>query len=500
MKNLKTFLKESIEEYTISLLPDEVKHFKLALELDQKIKKKFPNYVTALVGGACRDLFFRKFFGSEKSNRVDDLDFSIYKKNSGIGLDDKELTDLMNFIRLNPDYSVVVEMQFLHLKVIHKPTGFEIEYTSARKEAYDRTSRKPTTAIGTLADDVFRRDFTVNAIYLEILKVDNDSVYVSPVGESTKKHIDDVRNKILTTTTENPNDAFDDDPLRVLRAVRFSGYSYDMVPKLDKAVKEYDKEKIFTKVARERVAVELGKILEKGDVDYLLKSGFITKIATEFSDFDGKEYKDAEIQHIIDVIKVAREKAPKEKQLIFFLSALLHDVGKGSTGTYSDKKERWQFLGHEIESEKKARDIMKRYKFSNPLIRDVTNLISQHMVTKFFDKVPDKTIIMWILKYDDVQDYPELIDNVLLFNTIDWGGKPEDWREKNKDMIKNEREIVKKVLTLREKIREIKSQYKGELSAISTEVGKDKNIPTLSIKGAILKRHANFILSKLKNS
>lgn len=497
MKNLKVFLKENINEYKIQLTPDELKHFKVAIELNKQVNKKFPTINTALVGGACRDLILR-YFTQNNTKTVNDLDFAIYK-NTGVGLNDKELRDVMDFINTIPDFSVVDEIKFLHLKIIHRPTSYEIEYTSLRKEMYRDLSRKPETTVGQMEDDYSRRDFTINAVFLDIKNIVGNDLYVKPSNKKSEESILDIQNKILRTTTEDPNQVFDEDSLRLLRAVRFSK-DYKMDDKLKKAVDEYPSEKLLTQVSKERIADELGKILEKGDVDYLIKSGFIKKIMSEFSDFDDKEYKDAELQHIIDVIKVAREKAPKDRQLTFLLTALFHDIGKGSTGTYSSEKERWQFLGHEEESSKKAEEIMKRYKFSNPLVRDVSNLVNQHMVTKFFDKVPDKTIIKWILVYDNQQKYPDLIENALIFNTIDWGGKSPEWREKNKDMIKNEREIAKKVLYLRDEIRKIKSQYKDELSAISTEIGKDKHIPPNSKSGAILKRHANFILSKLKNS
>lgn len=498
MKNFKNFIKENIDTYTIPLKPSEIKHFNVAMELNDKIKKKF-GYEMALVGGACRDLFMRKFFGEEKTKEINDLDFAIYKSNTN-GLNDKELTEIMNFINLDYDFSVVDEIKFLHLKVIHKPTGYEIEYTSTRKEAYRDNTRKPETQTGDILTDILRRDFTVNAIYLNIIKIDSNNIYVQPANDVIKKHIDDVRNKILKTTTENPEDVFNEDPLRVLRAVRFAGYGYDMEPKLDKTIQNFDNTVLLSKVSKERIADELGKILEKGNVDYLIKSGFITKIMSEFSEFDDKEYKDNELQHIVDVIKVAREKAPTGKKLLFLLSALFHDIGKGSTGTFSDKKERWQFLGHEEKSAEIAKKIMSNYKFSSDMIRDVSNLVSQHMVTKFFDKVPEKTIIKWILVYDNQQKYPDLIENVLLFNTIDWGGKSSKWRDEHKEMIQNERVIADKVIKLRDKIRIIKNKYKDELKEISTEIGKDKHIPATSKSGAILKRHANFILGKMKES
>lgn len=486
--------------YTILISDDEKKHFDASVKLNTQIKNNFPEYEMALVGGASRDLFSRLFF--KRKVRINDLDFVIYKR-QGIGLNAKELTELTEFIK-NLGYIVIDEIKFLHLKII-TPEKYEIEYTSARKEAYREMSRKPETIVGDLETDIKRRDFTINAIYLNIVNINGNSITVKPANEQTLSFIEHVKNNVLQTT-DTPENVFEDDPLRTLRAVRFSGYGYKMTPELEKSVKEYPKEKIYKKVSLERIADELGKILSKGDVNFLLKSGFITKFIDEFAQFEDKEYKDYELQHIIDVIKIAREKAPKDKQLIFLLAALFHDVGKGMlkpgtnepVGTYNLKKGRWAFPGHENVSATVVKKVLKKLRFSNKIIEDVSNLVSQHMETKFFIDKPLKTIIMWILKYDNQQKYPDLIDNVILFNEIDWGGKSQEWKENNKDLIKHQ-EIAKKILNLRDEIREIKKQYKKDLQEISEKVGNDKNIPNESKAKAILKMQANFIINKIKN-
>lgn len=491
---------KNIDNYSIPLTNDEIKHFQIAIKLDHDIKTKFPHYSTALVGGACRDLFFRKFFGDIDFKKINDLDFAIWNNKKNIGLDNNELIKLVQYISSTGEYNIVDHIdKFLHVKIFHKSTNYEIEYTSTRKESYhDPKSRKPETVIGAIADDVLRRDFTINAIYLNILGVDNNHVKVEPLNHVTQRHIDDVRAKILNTTTSNPNVIFDEDNLRVLRAIRFSK-DYKMTDEVDNIVKGFSGEKMLGQVSIERISEELGKILQKGDVEYLFKSGFISKIMSDFSDFDDKEYKDNEIDHIIRTIKIAREKAPPGRELVFLLSAFFHDIGKATTGTFSDKKDKWQFLGHENESSDKAGKIMRQYKFDNKLITQVTNIVSQHMVTKFFDKIPDKSIIRWILRCDDEIQRPHLVQDVLLFNTIDWGGKSDEWREKNYELIKNERAIANKVTYLQQKVREIRKKYKDELQTISKEVSNEKGMPRTSIQQAREKRHANFILGVLKN-
>ena len=489
--------KENNDEYKITLLNEEVEHFELAIVLNKRIKQRFPTYNIALVGGACRDLFYRKFFGKDNSKIINDLDFSIFDNKTSKGLNKLELQELSNFIS-SDEFAVVEELDFLHLKVIHRDSQKEIEFTSTRKEAYRDNSRKPETVVGSVIDDILRRDFTVNAIYLNILKVENDTVFVKPVNNRINQHINDIKNKILKTTTADPKQIFDEDPLRVLRAIRFSGYSYDMEKNISDYIGEFDKDVLFNKVSVERIADELGKILKKGDVDYLIKSGFINKLMEDFDEFNDKEYKEYELEHIVNVIKQAREKAPADRKLTFLLVALFHDLGKANTGVYSDKKERWTFHNHEEDSASKAKKILTKFKFSNKLIRDVSNIVKLHMETKFFLNVPDTTIIRWILTYSNVQKFPQLIENVLLFNEIDWGGKSAEWRELNKDRLLHN-EILNKVLDLKKEIDELKIIYSDDLKDIAMRIGKDKNIQNSSKSKAILKAKAKFLFYKIKN-
>ena len=507
LKTLKQYLEsKNTDSYTIPISSSEHKHFEVATDLNSKIMKRFPGTIIVLVGGSCRDLFYRKFFGEEVQKNINDLDYSIFKSNNQ-GLNDTELTNVMEYIKSLGDYNVIDELDHLHLKILTKADNYEIEYTSTRKEAYQDTSRKPETSVGTVIDDIVRRDFTINAIYLNIDEINSDNIVVSPYNEETKTHIDHVRQKLLKTTTENPETVFSDDPLRVLRAIRFSGYGYDMEPGLEKAVKEFPKDDLYKKVSYERISDELGKILQKGDIDYLIKSGFIKNIIEEFGNFDDKPYKDYELQHIIDVVKMARKLAPKGQETIFLLAGLLHDVGKGGkqegkendVGEWSDRKNRWTFNGHEKVSSEIARRFMKKFKFSNSMIKSVGDLIDLHMESKFYDNAPLKTIIMWILKYSNQQKYPNLIDNVLIFNSVDWGGKSDQWKKDNPTLMKADA-ISDKINKLRNVIDPIVDENKQELAEISKEIGQDKNIPNVSKPKAILKRKANFIIGKIKNN
>jgi len=502
MRNYKQFLRESTESdgnYKIPITPSEYKHFIVAKKLNDDIKKQYPDTQMTLVGGACRDMFYRKFFGQKIQKNINDLDFSIFHKSNNKGLVRSELEELSKYITSLGYYNVIEELDFLHLKILTKADNLEIEYTSNRKEAYRDDSRNPDTSVGNIIDDIIRRDFTINAIYLDVVDINKDSVIVRPYNNESSQHIDHVKQKLLKTTTDNPEVVLDEDPLRVLRAIRFSGYGYDMDPGLESAVRNFDGKKITDKVAVERVTDELGKILEKGNVDYLIKSGFIKKIIKEFDVFDGKEYSDQVLTHIVKVIHQAREYSPEGKEFMFFLAALFHDIGKGSTGEWHDKRQNWKFLGHEKESGDITPIILKNLKVPNKIINHVTTLIKHHMRVKDFLKVPVKTIVRWLFTYDNKQKYGDLVDDVLLFNKMDWGGKPEEWQEKNKDWIKHD-EIIERVNKIRDYFREIKSDYKKELSDISRKIGQSKTIENEHKAKTILSLKTNFIIGKMKNA
>lgn len=483
-----------MKQFTIPLTASEIKHFTISLELIKRIQVTF-SYHVYLVGGACRDLMQNFFFRKDKI--VHDLDFAIFKDN-GEGLSKEELIELMEFILLDRKYSVVDETDFLHLKVIENNSHFEIEFTSFRKETY-RDTRKPETVGGTLESDIERRDFTVNAIYLKIFDLREHSVILESDIEISEQYIEDVKNQILKTTTEDPMDVFLEDPLRIMRAIRFKGYGFELDDKIKNAIEDFPMDIFFQKVSKERISMELLTILERGDVDFLILLGFIQKIIPQFEDFIGTPYEKDELTHIVSVIKKVRElKVSNERKKIFLLSALFHDIGKAKTGQYSEKKERFQFLGHEHISAEIAKDWLIKFKFSKRIINGVYHLISEHMTTKFFNKTPLKSIVRWILLYLDKNKFPDLIENVLIFNTLDWGGKSKDWRIKNAHLIQDEQKVADMVRELVIFIDEFKEDKKEEFQRISKEIGEDKHIPIPSKKKAINKRHANLIVGEFR--
>ena len=481
-------------KYQIPLTTKELEHFQVSKDLIEMIQKRF-SYHLYLVGGASRDLIQNFFF--KKNKLIHDLDFSIFKDN-GDGLSKEELIELKEFILLDRRYSIVDDTIFLHLNIIENSTKFEVEFTSFRKESY-RNNRKPITVGGDITTDIQRRDFTVNAIYLNVLELNEKDIIVEEAIPESKDFIEDVKLGILRTTTENPMDVFEEDPLRILRAIRFKEYGFILDSKMEEAMIDFPMKIFFEKVSKERIQMELLTILERGDVNYLIHFGFIRKLIPAFSEFEFKSYRINELEHIASVIREARKlDVDDESKKIFLLAALFHDVGKGSTGTFSTIKNRFQFLGHEHISAEIAREWLTEFKFSKRIINGVYHLVKEHMTTKFFNNKSLKSIVRWILLYIDDAKFPNLINNILMFNKLDWGGKSVKWRRDNIHLIEDEERISILVKDLVIFIKMLKIEKKEVFQNISIEIGNDKHIPVLSKRRAINKRHSNFIVAELK--
>jgi len=220
------------EIFIIPISKKELIHFNFALDILTTIVK----YDVALVGGANRNLFERLYHKTKKN--INDLDFSIFHFD-GKGLTYREMEELSKHFKEYCDVTVIDDgLKFLHLKLIgSKGTvseGLELDFGTCRKEEYHDT-RKPDTMIGTLKDDIERRDFTINSIYTRIIEGSSHYFYdgskyslvldIHPLFiDIQQSHIDDVKNKILRTTSTKPDFVLNEDPLRIMRAIRFGNF------------------------------------------------------------------------------------------------------------------------------------------------------------------------------------------------------------------------------------------------------------------------------------
>lgn len=237
--------------------------------------------------------------------------------------------------------------------------GIDIEFVGARKESYAKDSRNPEVEPGSLNDDQNRRDFTINALALQ-LNSKHFGELLDPFGG-----IADLNQKIIKTPLE-PELTFSDDPLRMMRAVRFSAQlDFRIEDKTFKAIREQAKR--LKIVSPERIIDEFNKIMMTAKPSFglslLLKSNLLKEFLLEIvalrgvDDVDGQTHKE-NFWHTLEVV----DNISKHTDNVWLRwAALLHDIGKAPTKRF-DKKLGWTFHGHEFKGSKMVYKLFKRLK------------------------------------------------------------------------------------------------------------------------------------------
>ncbi|MGN9791641.1 CCA tRNA nucleotidyltransferase [Streptomyces sp. OZ13] len=253
---------------------------------------------------------------------------------------------------------------------------FQIEVTTYRSEAYDRTSRKPEVSYGdSIEEDLVRRDFTVNAMAVALPAKE----FIDPHGG-----LKDLAAKVLRTPG-TPEESFSDDPLRMMRAARFAAQlDFEVAPDVVAAMKAMA-ERIEI-VSAERVRDEFNKLLLSGHprkgLSLLVDTGLAAHVLPELpalrleSD-EHHRHKDV-YEHSLTVLDQAIALEEDEPDLVLRLAALLHDIGKPRTRRF-EQDGRVSFHHHEVVGAKMTKKRMTALKYSNEMVKDVSRLVELHL-------------------------------------------------------------------------------------------------------------------------
>lgn len=417
-----------------------------------------------VVGGYVRDLLL---------GRKSPTDIDFVTESSGIELAQAVAKSI------NPETKVSIFKTYG--TAMFRYENLELEFVGARKESYSADSRNPQVEQGTLEDDQKRRDFTVNAMAISLNK-DNFGELIDPFNG-----MEDMEQKILRTPLE-PAQTYSDDPLRMMRAIRFAstlGFSIEQ-KSLEAIEKEAKRIEIITV---ERIMVEFNKIMlsEKPSVglEIMKKTGLLDIVLPELTalegieEVEGQKHKD-NFWHTLEVVDNISKNTDN---LWLRWAALLHDVGKAPTKKYV-KGTGWTFHGHEFLGSKMVKAIFQRLKL--PLGKDMKYVqkmvkLSSRPIALISDDVSDSALRRMLF------DAGEDLEDLFTLCKADITTKNSYKQEKFK---KNFEYVAKKIKEVEEKdhVRNFQPPITGEeiMQMFNMKPGREIGILKERVKEAVL--------------
>ncbi|MDM1297962.1 HD domain-containing protein [Empedobacter falsenii] len=422
------------------------------------------NQETYVVGGFVRDYLLNR--GQKK-----DIDFVTV--GNGILLA-KELAN-----KLGNTSQVSVFKRFGTAMFKYKDT--DLEFVGARKESYSEDSRKPHVEDGTLEDDQKRRDFTINTLAISMNK-ENFGELIDPFNG-----VEDLNSKIIKTPLE-PNVTYSDDPLRMMRAIRFAAQlDFEIEKKSFQAI--IDNAERINIVSFERVMDEFQKIMmtDKPSVGLLLleQSGLMQHILPELvalkgiEEVEGQKHKD-NFYHTLEVVDNI---SVNTDNVWLRWAALLHDIGKAVTKRF-DKNVGWTFHSHEFVGSKMVLKLFRRLKLPlGPQVKYVQKLVmmSSRPIAVVTDDATDSALRR--LLFDAGEDFDDLITLCKADITTK--------NERKQKRFKQNFEVVEqkiKDVEERDRVRNFQPPISGEeiMKIFDIQPGKEIGILKNAIKEAIL--------------